>query len=84
MPEEIRAGVRSAVKTVLRKKKIREEDFEPFLGSVMVQVRALYAEWHVGWGGPGELAYFSRFCIQTIQGLSTTAVPLKSNASGSL
>lgn len=35
--EEIRAGVRSAVKTVLRKKKVREEDLEPFLGSFMVQ-----------------------------------------------
>jgi type I restriction enzyme R subunit len=46
--EEIRAGVRSAVKTVLRKKKIREEDLEPFLGSVMVQAQALYAEWPLG------------------------------------
>lgn len=45
--EEIRAGVRSAVKTVLRKKKVREEDLEPFLGSVMVQAQALYAEWPV-------------------------------------
>jgi type I restriction enzyme R subunit len=43
--EEIRAGVRSAVKTVLRKRKVREEDLEPFLGSVMVQAQALYAEW---------------------------------------
>lgn len=43
--EEVRAGVRSAVKTVLRKKKVREEDLEPFLGSVMVQAQALYAEW---------------------------------------
>jgi len=46
--EEIRVGVRSAVKTVLRKKKVREEDLEPFLGSVMVQAQALYAEWPVG------------------------------------
>ena len=45
--EEIRAGVRSAVKTVLRKKKVREEDLEPFLGSVMVQAQALYAEWPI-------------------------------------
>src|SRR6266496_3231231 len=46
--EEIRAGVRSAVKTVLRKKGIQEEDLEPFLGSVMVQAQALYAEWPIG------------------------------------
>src|SRR6266498_179522 len=46
--EEIRAGVRSAVRIVLRKKKVREEDLEPFLGSVMVQAQALYAEWPVG------------------------------------
>jgi len=45
--EEIRAGVRSAVKTVLRKKGIQEKDLEPFLGSVMVQAQALYAEWPV-------------------------------------
>ena len=45
--EEIRAGVRSAVKTILRKKKVKEEDLEPFLGSVTVQAQALYAEWPV-------------------------------------
>jgi len=33
---------------VLRKKKVREEDLDPFLGSVMVQAQALYAEWPVG------------------------------------
>jgi len=49
--EEVRAGVRSAVKTVLRRKKVREEDLEPFLGSVMVQAQALYAEWPVGVNG---------------------------------
>lgn len=43
--EEIRAGVRSAVRMVLRRKKVREEDLEPFLGSVMLQAQALYAEW---------------------------------------
>jgi type I restriction enzyme R subunit len=48
--EEVRAGVRSAVKTVLRKKGILEKDLEPFLGSVMVQAQALYAEWPVGVG----------------------------------
>ena len=46
--EEIRAGVRSAVRMVLRRKKVREEDLEPFLGSVMVQAQALYAEWPLG------------------------------------
>lgn len=45
--EEIRAGVQSAVKTVLRKKKVREEDLESFLGSVMVQAHALYSEWPI-------------------------------------
>ncbi|MGC1375115.1 MAG: type I restriction enzyme endonuclease domain-containing protein [Anaerolineales bacterium] len=46
--EEIRAGVRSAVKTVLRKKKVREEDLEPFIGSIFVQAQALYADWPAG------------------------------------
>src|SRR5688500_5152465 len=45
--EEVRAGVRSAVRMVLRRKKVREEDLEPFLGSVMVQAQALYAEWPI-------------------------------------
>jgi hypothetical protein len=30
---------------VLRRKGIQEKDLEPFLGSVMVQAQALYAEW---------------------------------------
>lgn len=46
--EEIRAGVRSAVRMVLRRKRVREEDLEPFVGSVMVQAQALYAEWPLG------------------------------------
>jgi len=46
--EEIRAGVRSAVRMVLRREKVREEDLEPFLRSVMVQAQALYAEWTLG------------------------------------
>lgn len=40
--EEIRAGVRSAVRMVLRRNGIQEKDLEPFLGSVIVQ--ALYYE----------------------------------------
>lgn len=46
--EEIRAGIRSAVRMVLRRKGIQEKDLEPFLGSVMVQAEALYAEWPLG------------------------------------
>ncbi len=46
--EEVQAGIRSAVRMVLRRKGIREKDLEPFLGSVMVQAQALYAEWPLG------------------------------------
>jgi hypothetical protein len=32
------------VEAALRKKKVREEDLEPFLGSVMMQAQVLYTE----------------------------------------
>jgi type I restriction enzyme, R subunit len=40
--EEVRAGVRSAARMVLRRKGIKEKDLEPFLGSVMVQAQELF------------------------------------------
>jgi type I restriction enzyme, R subunit len=46
--EEVRAGVKSAVKMVLRRKGVKEQDLEQFLGSVMIQAQALYAEWPLG------------------------------------
>ena len=46
--EEIRAGIHSAVRMVLRRKGIKEQHLEPFLGSVMVQAQALHAEWPLG------------------------------------
>jgi hypothetical protein len=46
--EEIHTGVRSAVRMMLRRQGIKEKDLEPFLGSVMVQAQALYAEWPLG------------------------------------
>jgi hypothetical protein len=38
--EEIHSAMRSAVKTVLVKKKVRKEGLEPFLGSYMMQAQA--------------------------------------------
>lgn len=43
--DDVQAAVRAAVKRVLHKRKIKPEDFEPFMGSVMVQAEALYADW---------------------------------------
>jgi type I restriction enzyme R subunit len=43
--EEVKAGVRAAVKRVLRKKGVKAEHFEPFVTSIMNQAKALYAEW---------------------------------------
>jgi hypothetical protein len=30
---------------VLHRRGVRQEDFEPFLGSVMMEAEALYADW---------------------------------------
>jgi type I restriction enzyme R subunit len=46
--DDVKAAIRAAVKRVLRKRKIREEDLEPFLGSILVQAQALYADWPLG------------------------------------
>jgi type I restriction enzyme R subunit len=46
--DDVRASIRAAVKRVLRKRKIREEDFEQCLGSILVQAQALYANWPIG------------------------------------
>ena len=43
--EEVKASVRSAVRRVLRRRQVREEDFEPFMASLLAQAEALYADW---------------------------------------
>lgn len=43
--DDIKATVRSAVKRVLRGRKIKPEDFDKFLAFVMEQAEALYADW---------------------------------------
>jgi type I restriction enzyme R subunit len=43
--DDVRAAVRAAVKRVLHRRGIRQEDLEPLLGSVLVQAEALYADW---------------------------------------
>jgi type I restriction enzyme R subunit len=43
--DDVRAAVRAAVKHVLHRRGIRQEDLEPLLGSVLVQAEALYADW---------------------------------------
>ncbi len=46
--EDVKAAVRAAVRRVLRRRNVREEDFEPFLGYILVQAEALYADWPLG------------------------------------
>jgi hypothetical protein len=41
-------AVRAAGKRVLKKRKVRREYLEPFLGSILVQAEALYADWPLG------------------------------------
>jgi type I restriction enzyme R subunit len=43
--DDIKATVRSAVKRVLRGRKIKPEDFDQFLNFIMDQAIALYADW---------------------------------------
>ncbi len=43
--ENIKAAVRSAVRRVLRRRGVKEEDFDAVLAEVMKQAEALYAEW---------------------------------------
>jgi type I restriction enzyme R subunit len=45
--DDVKAAVRAAVKRTLQRRKIREEDLQPFLGSILVQAEALYANWPV-------------------------------------
>lgn len=45
--DDVRSAVRAAVKRVLRRRGVKAEDLEPFLGSVMLQAEALYADWPV-------------------------------------
>lgn len=43
--EDVKAEIRAAVKLVLRKRNIRQQDFDPIIGRVMKQAEALYADW---------------------------------------
>lgn len=43
--DQVRAEIRAAVKRVLRKRGIREADFEPFIERFMRQAEAQYADW---------------------------------------
>jgi type I restriction enzyme R subunit len=45
--DDVKAAVRAAIRRTLMRRKIRPEDLEPFLGSILVQAEALYAEWPV-------------------------------------
>jgi type I restriction enzyme R subunit len=45
---DIQADIRAAVKRTLKRRKVREEDLEPFIGSILVQAQALYADWPLG------------------------------------
>src|SRR5262249_6222361 len=40
-----KAAVRAAVRRVLRRRGVREEDFDPFLERIMQQAEAIYADW---------------------------------------
>lgn len=43
--DQVRAEIRTAVKRVLRKRNVREADFEPFIARFIQQAAAQYAEW---------------------------------------
>ncbi len=43
--EDVKAAVRAAVRRVLRRRGVRQEDFEPFLSRIIQQAEALFADW---------------------------------------
>jgi type I restriction enzyme R subunit len=43
--DQVRAEIRSAVRRVLRRRDVREQDFEAFIARFMEQAEAQYAEW---------------------------------------
>lgn len=43
--EDVKAAVRAAVRRVLRRRNVKEEDFDPFLDRIIQQAEALYADW---------------------------------------
>jgi type I restriction enzyme R subunit len=43
--EDVKAGVRAAVKRVLRAKGVRAEDFDRFVHQIMEQAEALFSDW---------------------------------------
>ncbi len=45
--EDVKAAVKAAVKRVLRKQGVREEDLEPFLDKLIEQAEALFKHWPV-------------------------------------
>ena len=45
--EDVKAAVRAAVKRVLRRKGVKEADFEPFLQRFISQAEALFEDWPV-------------------------------------
>lgn len=43
--EDVKAAVRAGVKRVLRKRNVREQDFDPFIDRIMEQAEAIFKEW---------------------------------------
>lgn len=43
--DDVKAAVRSAVRRVLRRRNVKPEDFDQFLGFIMTQAEALYGDW---------------------------------------
>lgn len=43
--DDVKAGIRSAVRRVLKRRNIKPEDFDEFVSSIMTQAEALYANW---------------------------------------
>jgi type I restriction enzyme, R subunit len=43
--EDVKSAVRAAVKRILRRRNVREEDFDPFIDRIMAQAETIYAEW---------------------------------------
>ena len=64
--DQVRAEIRAAVKRVLRRRGVREADFEPFIARLMQQAESQYAEWPFANSGPYHCPEYSLQDLQML------------------
>ncbi len=56
--DDVKAGVRAAVKAVLRKRGVKPEHLEALTKQVIIQAEAMFREWPIAaWGIPDRVVF---------------------------